>query len=70
MNDKPENPRCQLCGLVIRDSDHVVEVESFDPPIVHVACAESGHIAGSEWNHTDVQTLTQWSRGIGWGSSA
>jgi len=27
MKDKPEIPRCRLCGLVIRGSDHVVEVE-------------------------------------------
>lgn len=70
MTGKAVVVRCRLCGLVLREQDHVVVVESFDPPVVHVGCAESAHLPDSEWNHTDVRTLSEWSRGIGWGSSA
>lgn len=70
MADESGDWVCRFCGLIIRQADHVVEVMSFAPPVVHVACAEAAHVAPGEWTHTDARTLSEWSRGIAWGSSA
>jgi len=44
----------------MREKDHVVGVESFDPPVVHVGCAEAAHLPDSEWDHTDAGRLSEW----------
>jgi hypothetical protein len=61
---------CHLCGLVIRDDDHVIAVEAFVPPVVHVACAEHAHLPPDQWEHTNVRTLSQWAGGMDWEGSA
>lgn len=66
----PAELTCPLCGLVIRDSDHVLEIGSLEPPVVHVGCAEAAHLPDHEWDHTDIRTLNEWSRGMGWAGSA
>jgi hypothetical protein len=58
---------CPACGLALRPDDAVVVV-TLRP--FHAACAEASFADREGWEHTDVVTLSQWSRGIGWGSSA
>ena len=57
--------KCRLCGLIIRGDDDVIDVPSFDPPVAHVACAESAHVGGSGRGAAEASTFSQWSKGIG-----
>lgn len=59
--------KCRLCGTLIRADDAIIVVEA-EP--LHVACAEPPIAPSVTWRHTAVTTLSQWARGIGWGSSA
>lgn len=57
---------CPACGLGLRPDDSVVVVR-LRP--FHVACAEASFTDRAAWEHTDVITLSQWARGIAWGTS-
>lgn len=58
---------CRFCGTVIRGDDEIVVVDA-EP--LHAPCAEAAFSPLGEWDHAAVTTLSQWSRGIGWGSSS
>lgn len=58
---------CRLCGVAIRDEDSIVVIR--DEPL-HAPCAEVAFRDSDEWEHTSVTTLSQWARGIGWGSAS
>ena len=57
---------CPACGLVLRDADAVVEVES---RLFHVACAEAALDGTPAWSHAAPTTLSEWAKGHGWAST-
>jgi hypothetical protein len=47
-----------------------IEIVVVDSEPLHVPCAEGAFSPSGDWDHTAVTTLSQWSRGLGWGSSS
>ena len=58
---------CRLCGLGIRDADAVAKIAG---DFLHASCAETAYRGRPGWEHTEIGTLNQLSRGaIGGGAS-
>lgn len=68
MSSNTKRFSCRLCDLTIRDNDAIVVIADDEP--LHAPCAEAAFSASTEWKHTSVTTLSQWARGVGWGSAS